>query len=270
MSVDLPLIDAELLSRLQAGHAAYLRAGWEAVAAEPGNPHGLEVRSFGSTLACRAPGLADVAPYNRALLLGDGERLDDLLAWFGEADLGLTIELGPAEIHEPLARRLAAAGLFQTGFLSVVYGRPQTDLEVSRRIRTVELGPERLDLFVDLWSQGLSRGAEWRVELVGLWRRWFTMPGFRLYLASYDEIPAAIAGLWCADGLAQLHGATTMLEYRGLGCQAALLCHRLADATAAGCDLVTAETSHGSAGHRNLQRAGLELATIKALWRRDR
>lgn len=264
-----PPADAALLDRLQAVQVAHARLGWETVRAADGNPYGLEIAEFGPVLACRSTTLRDMAPVNRAFGVGGASpaQLEALLDFFREPRLGWQCEFTPADFNATVAARLAARGVVQTEFMGLLYGPAQVELEPLPRICTEELGVEDLDRFMSLWSEGMSHPADWRTDLVQVWRLWFQMPGYRLYMAHYDGLPAAIAGLWCRDGVGELHAASTLLEYRGRGCQFALLARRIADAAAAGCDLVATQAVFASAGQRNLERAGLRLACTKAIWR---
>lgn len=61
------------------------------------------------------------------------------------------------------------------------------------------------------------------------------------------------------NGIAQFAGAATAPAHRRHGIQSALLAARLADATAAGCDLAVVTTQPASKSHQNAQRAGFDL-----------
>jgi GNAT superfamily N-acetyltransferase len=79
----------------------------------------------------------------------------------------------------------------------------------------------------------------------------------RRYLATRAGIAAGAASLRLdEDGIAQCCGATTLVEHRRRGIQTALLYHRLAAASAAGCDLAVVTTEPGSRSHANAQRHG--------------
>jgi predicted acetyltransferase len=65
--------------------------------------------------------------------------------------------------------------------------------------------------------------------------------------------------------VAQLAGAATAPAHRRRGIQSALLATRLADATAAGCDVAVITTQPGSKSQRNAQRAGFDLLYTRAV-----
>jgi GNAT superfamily N-acetyltransferase len=53
--------------------------------------------------------------------------------------------------------------------------------------------------------------------------------------------------------------------FRRRGVQSALLAARVADATAAGCDLAAVTAQPGSPSHRNVQRRGFDLLYTRAV-----
>jgi GNAT superfamily N-acetyltransferase len=84
----------------------------------------------------------------------------------------------------------------------------------------------------------------------------FGLAGTTFLLAALDGEPAGAASLWVHEGVATLGGMTTVPAARGRGVQGALVRHRLAAATAAGCDLALVTAAPGSVSERNLLRAG--------------
>jgi GNAT superfamily N-acetyltransferase len=87
------------------------------------------------------------------------------------------------------------------------------------------------------------------------------------YLAAVDGRDSAVGVLGVRDGVAYLANASTLEAARRRGCQTALIAHRIADAAIAGCELVTALTTFGSASQRTLERTGLRIAYTKTVWR---
>jgi len=85
------------------------------------------------------------------------------------------------------------------------------------------------------------------------------------YLARLDGEVAGGAVMRIGDGLAQLCGAATLRAWRRCGVQAALLANRLAEGTAAGCDVAIVTTQPGSTSQKNVQRNGFELLYTRAV-----
>jgi ribosomal protein S18 acetylase RimI-like enzyme len=78
----------------------------------------------------------------------------------------------------------------------------------------------------------------------------------RRYLARLHDVPAGSASARVDDGVFQMCGAGTLVEYRRRGVQNALLTARLADARAAGCDVAIVTVEPGSRSQANAQRRG--------------
>ncbi|GIM89913.1 GNAT family N-acetyltransferase [Paractinoplanes toevensis] len=87
----------------------------------------------------------------------------------------------------------------------------------------------------------------------------------RRYLATLDGVPAGGGSMRVADGIAQLTGAGTAPAFRRRGVQSALLAARVADATAAGCDIATIVVQPGSRSQQNAQRRGFDLLYSRAI-----
>jgi ribosomal protein S18 acetylase RimI-like enzyme len=97
-------------------------------------------------------------------------------------------------------------------------------------------------------------------------RPWREQPGWSLYLARVDGRPAASAILFVRDKAAYLADAATDPQFRGRGLQTALLRRRIADAKAAGVDFVCSGAAYLSASHRNMERVGMRIQFVRAIW----
>jgi ribosomal protein S18 acetylase RimI-like enzyme len=97
--------------------------------------------------------------------------------------------------------------------------------------------------------------------------RWGEIEAWKLYLARVDGVPAGAALLALDDDLGYLANASTLPDFRRRGVQTALIASRIADAEAAGCEVVASQAEFGSASQRNLERSGLRVAYTKAVWR---
>jgi ribosomal protein S18 acetylase RimI-like enzyme len=97
-------------------------------------------------------------------------------------------------------------------------------------------------------------------------RRWFGEPGWSLYLARVDGRPAAAAILFVHAGVGYFADAATDPAFRSRGIHAALLRRRWRDASAAGVDFVCSGADFLSTSHRNMERAGMRLLFLRAIW----
>jgi GNAT superfamily N-acetyltransferase len=85
------------------------------------------------------------------------------------------------------------------------------------------------------------------------------------YAALRDGVIVGGATMRIAEGVAQLTGATTAPAHRRRGVQTALLSARLADASAAGCNVAVITTQPGSKSQQNAQRRGFDLLYTRAV-----
>lgn len=87
------------------------------------------------------------------------------------------------------------------------------------------------------------------------------------YLARLDGRPVGAASLATdvGEGLAMVAGAGTLPAVRGRGIQKALLHRRLADASAAGCDLAVVTTGPGTRSQENVMKRGFILLYTRAV-----
>ncbi|HVT00214.1 MAG TPA: hypothetical protein VHE08_06835 [Solirubrobacterales bacterium] len=106
------------------------------------------------------------------------------------------------------------------------------------------------------------------VLMIGLprWDDW------SCYAAFLDGREAACGSMRVSGRLALLGLDATLPEFRGRGCQTALIARRLADATRMGCDTVAAEVWDGhpasESAARILERTGFEEIAGRRNWRR--
>jgi GNAT superfamily N-acetyltransferase len=87
----------------------------------------------------------------------------------------------------------------------------------------------------------------------------------RRYLARLDGVPAGGGSIRVTDRIAQFTGAATAPPFRRRGVQNALLAARLADATAAGCEIAVITVQPGSTSQHNAQRRGFALLYTRAI-----
>jgi GNAT superfamily N-acetyltransferase len=266
-----PVLTHDLAGRIEQALASASLARLAGIQHLEGNPLGIEVRQFGHVIARLVRRDLAYYPYFNGpvdLRAEDEALIVDIAAWYRENQRPCYIRLSPFFAGEPLLARMAGCGLRQSGFMSVLYG------EIESAGAEQPSPPAGIAIAVDqafahfphLWTAGApaSVGPTELSLRKRLARAEFSQ--WRPYLAFVDGKPAALASLYLAAGAAILAGATTLPEFRGRGCQTALLRRRLADAAAAGCTLAVAEASPGSTSQRNMERSGLRTAYTKAIW----
>ncbi len=211
---------------------------------------------------------------NRAIGLGidtpvTEAELDAVIGWMNRnACRPWALTIAPLALDARLEGWLAARGFTRgAGQSRLVHrlGRIEPDPR-STNLVVLEVLPERAIDFGTVMVQGFGlppAQIPWVSLLVG-------RPGWRAYLAYDGNVPVATGALYIRGDQAWLGYDATLAPYRGRGAQSSLARHRLADCQRLGVTLVTAETMHPPPGeeaayisHRNLRRAGFELAYVR-------
>lgn len=221
----------------------------------------------------------DGSPFNKVAGLGFGgvPRAADLLLVeraFGASASPVQVEL--AHLADPVVGAvLTERGYRLVSFENVLglrlVGRPEqatpTGVQV-RRARDDEFD-DWLDIVLDGVAhpdtQGVPSHEDFPREVVANAERDLVAAGARCYLALYNGVVAGGASLRLAGGIAQLTGAAIAPHQRRRGVQTALLAVRLADATAAGCDVAVVTTQPASKSQQNVQRQGFDLLYTRAV-----
>ena len=210
----------------------------------------VRLERIGTAVAALWPALPELDFVNRIYGLEDAAELGPFEALYAAEGVRPWVELPDGQ--EP-------AGWERLVPVWVLAG-PTTSLP-SEGVR--ELGPDEANLFAATLSDGHGAPSFARPPVA----RWAEQPGWRLYLAERDGVPAAAAALVIEDGIGCLAAASTLPAFRRRGCQTALIRRRISDAAAAGCREVCSLTAE-PVSRRNLERCGLELAYTKTAWRR--
>ena len=167
--------------------------------------------------------------------------------------------------------------LADAGLLSLLTGRGYRAREFNnvlvKRLDGAETVPaprvrRALPAEHDLWSHTVGCGffdeRELTTEEMDVGRAIFDMQGAMCYLTVSEAGDLAGGGAAAIhSGLATLFADSTRIPYRGLGLHRELICARLNEALAQGCDLATASTLPGSGSQRNYERLGFEVAYTK-------
>jgi hypothetical protein len=259
---------AEQVARIRRAASAFM-VGWvEGMRDLPGNPARVHVERYGDVVALGCETLPDLDFVNTVHGLDPdaADRVDQVTAFYRRLGLRGWTEVAPGPGVEALMEQLSAAGWSQAGFWCSFHG-PAVAPPASADVEVAEAGEADMAEVARLHLDGHEVPGEDRSTAEAAVRGWYGRPGWRLYLARVEGVPAASAALTIDGGLGYLANAATLPAMRGRGCQAALLSRRIADAAAAGCEAIGSLAEFGSGSHRNLERAGLRVAFTQAVWR---
>jgi len=198
----------------------------------------------------------------------DVDRIEEIIRFYRERDRPFQLDVDPVGVSPKLLRRLAENGLSQQHFHSVLYGLPAIeapDLPSGITIRPVENDAD-FDIYAGIHCVGsgmdIAHKHHFIENNIGLLNR----PGWNLFMASWEDEPAAVGVMHISGRTASLTLAATHPDFRNKGLQTALLKWRLHEAYKAECELVAAQAAFGSSSQNNMERAGMRIAWTRAVW----
>ena len=255
------MISAEMIDRMVASEAEYTAIRAKVIGRWPDNRFGVALHKIGSAHGFQVKGVP--SPWlNRVLGLEDAEAVHVWHDWFANAGIAGRFETLPHQFSPELGCALIAAGLSPIGGDALVCGRPAP----ASRIEAIEHAEtsEAIEVFLDTHLDGLGVPIAVRDGAKKNMRGWRGLPGWHLLLVRRDGAPAGSCVLFQRDGVAYIADMATRPEFRNRGVQTALLaqCHMLTVRA----DIMWARCRYLSQSHRNLMRAGLELACTSQFW----
>jgi GNAT superfamily N-acetyltransferase len=254
------------VARTLAADISYTVSRMKVLERLPGNPVGIDylwLDDRAVALMCRLLAFCRVI----GLRAGHEQHIERLVAWYRDRDVRPTFEMVPGHHDASLGSELARHGFHQSGFHTVLIGTPAPSpppdgLPPIERVATPAAMAAFLDAYVAGWAIPAQDHARFKANV----EPWLEQPGWSLYVGRVDGQPAAAAILYAVDGMGFLADAATSPAFRGRGLQTALLRRRMYDAGAMGMDTICSGAAPFSTSHRNMERAGLRVLFVRALW----
>lgn len=189
------------------------------------------------------------------------------------ARLGAPVQVELSNLADPqIGALLTGRGYRLVSFENVLGARPaagSAPAGVDVRIAGADELATWIDVVVDGFAhpdvEGIPSHEDFPREVIAGAITDMVAAGAVTYLASCDGVIAGGASMRLTDGVAQLTGAATALEFRRRGVQSALLAVRLSHAHTAGADIAVVTTSPGSKSQQNVQRKGFQLLYTRAI-----
>jgi len=264
----------ELAARIEAAEADLIARCSEAASRRAG-AGGFVTPIAGGVASFAGPG----SPYNKVAGLGfsgvpDPDDLGAIEHAFAAHGSPTQIEL--AHLADPTLGALLTARGYQLENFENVLGRdlsagiePVTPPGIEIRPSGEDESAAWLDVVAGASVHPDTQGVPWHEEfpreVIIEAELDFAEAGAVRYAALRDGILAGGATMRLAGGIAQLTGAATAPAHRRRGIQTALVAARLADATAAGCDVAVIIVQPGSKSQQNAQRLGFDLLYTRAV-----
>jgi GNAT superfamily N-acetyltransferase len=190
-----------------------------------------------------------------------------LVEWYRANDVAGRFEISAADNDPAVGQELARLGYFQSGFHAALVGVRHEDVEADRGIAIDPVtSSAEMEEFLSAYVAGRRIPPALHEQFKQNVRPWLGAPGWTLYLARVDGHAAAAAILFMHEGVGYLADAATAPPFRGRGLHAALLRRRLRDAEDAGAAFACSGADFLSTSHRNMERAGMRLLFLRAIW----
>jgi len=263
------LPSTELIRRTIDIEAKYTLSRLQVLERIAGNPIEIAYRRAGKNGWCLMARHLPVPSFNAVVGLagGDEGELPAIAQWYRDKDVRFQIEIVPGLESAALLRGLAELGFHHSGFHVSMIARPQDvnapdpTIDV-QRVTDEAMFEDFLDAYIAGWK--IPDGAGFKRNV----RPWFGLPGWSLFVGRVDGKPAAQAISYRDEDVCYLADASTDPAFRNRGLQSALLAHRLQHAAKVGARFACSGAAFGSVSHRNMERAGMKLQFVRALWTR--
>jgi ribosomal protein S18 acetylase RimI-like enzyme len=258
----------DTIQRIIDADVAYTVSRMQVLERLPGNPIGIAYRTIDDRITALMARHLPSPSFNRVVGLraGDEPHIAPLAAWYRDDGGTARFDMVPGHFDAALGRELARLGFHHSGFhAALVCGAdaPITTGDVAgEAVTSAAMMEEFLQAYMAGWSLPEKDHTRFKANV----RPWLDQPGWSLYLARVDGRPAAAATLYVHDKTAYLADAATDPACRGRGLHTALLASRIADARNAGADLVFSGATFLSDSYRNMERIGMRLAFMRAIW----
>jgi hypothetical protein len=194
------------------------------------------------------------------------EEIEEIEEFFTSRDAPVSIDVTP-HTDPSLRDMLSERGYRISEFSNVLVREVRSDEEPPQcpspaKVRVAD--PAESDLYARTVVSGFLSRKDLNEEELMVGLILFGIPHAKGLLAEIDGEVAGGCGLLVRGGLASCFGDSTLPVFRGRGVHTAMICARIAEAIAAGCDLMSAGTQPGSRSQRNYQRLGFAVAYSKA------
>ncbi|CAH1190044.1 hypothetical protein PAECIP111893_00128 [Paenibacillus plantiphilus] len=265
----LPVIHDDLGKRIEQAEIDYFTSRISSIRERNGNPEGVEIHQFGRTTAYYIRTMPwGIFNSVKGFSIADIDKLEEITAFYRERERAFQLDINPVDCSPQLFQALAAHGLNQVSFHSVLYGLPRREAPACPAHITIrEVDNEAdFDIYAGIHCLASGMSVEHKHHFVNNNIGLLNRPGWKIYLALLHGMPAAVAVMHMSNNIASCTLAATVPECRRNGLQTALLQRRMYEAHAANCELVAAQASFGSTSQNNMERSGMQIAWTRGVW----
>lgn len=267
--MNLPVITEELAKRIQQSEIEFFNSRISSIGKRSDNPEGVEIKKVGHSIAF----YIKTMPWGlfnsvKGFSVNDLDRLDEIINFYREKERKFQLDIDPIQVSPNMFRQLVEKGLYQESFHSILYGLPSKEKPELPHNITIEQIYDKTDFehFAGIHCVGSGMDIAHKHHFVNNNIGLLNRLGWKLYMAYWNEKPAAVAVMYYSGNIASFTLAATAPEFRRNGLQSSLLKWRMHEAYKAGCELVVAQASFGSSSQNNMERVGMQVAWTRAVW----
>lgn len=267
------VVNRELVKTLEESEIEVLVSRLTEIQKIEGNPMGVEICRFGNATAFSVKHIPGPS-FNtvKGLQDDDKKQIDKILEFYKQKGIPVQLELTPSHVSAELLTILNEYDYYHHDFHTTLYAHVSNELEANNklneeRITIRELKDDEFDCFAEIYTKGFQMPAFLKSGVAQNNEVLYKNKNWTFYLANYDGIPAGVGVLFIKDRIATLAAAATLPSLRNKGIHRALIKHRISQATLQNCDLIAGQAKFASISQNNMERAGLRIAYIKALWK---
>ncbi|MBD2871966.1 GNAT family N-acetyltransferase [Paenibacillus arenilitoris] len=260
-----------IAQRVESAETNTLFSRLSGMMSKEGNPEQVYIERFGNAHAFMVKGIPD--PYFnsvRGVSSEDIDQLDRIIEFYRDHNVPCRFDMPPFASAE-LLLKLAERGYYQYGFHSSMCGSlPRAEQlihQIDEAVSVRKIRGSEFSLYGEIYVKAFNM-PEFLATAVSQNNLVLEkIPGWHFFLASYRNVPAAVAALYVQDGAGSLAAAATLPDFRGKGCHSALLAARIKEAIDHHCDLIVGQARFGSISQGNMERYGLKMAYTKSIWK---
>lgn len=228
----------------------------------------LEMLQIGNSILLKDKISPQSIYYNRikGFGLNDLNKLDQILEFYQQDQITPCFDMVPNQMNAEIAKALANKGFLCAEQLAFLQIQPVTTSVSFEHIKIEQVTNKNASEFIRLI--GLSNEMEYEPELIEQKSHYFYKPYFINFIVYVEEQPAGIGSLFIREGEGYIANDYTFPEFRGKGCQTALIHHRLQLANEMGLKHIYTDVEFCSASHNNMVKLGFQLAFVNSFWMR--
>ncbi len=231
----------------------------------PGNPNQIVFSTFGKTVAARG---SYVGNWVYGFAKEQIHALPQIIQFFAETRTDFKLTISTLEETQEMGRALIEQGFKPWMYHAKLYA-DLSEVDPSSFPSDIVVNPvdaNRLDAFSEIMMEGWDIPREHWNEAIMNMRQRFTIPGVSLFLGGTNEYNMGGGMLYVNEDTAYLADAATVPSSRRIGCQMAVMAARIAKAKESRCKYLFGCAYFRTASFRNMQRAGLMLASCDMTW----